>query len=175
MPCKNGYRENIEASKEYYKKERELDKTCPFRALWRELHHKVFKTNEGFDGLTEAEKTYFAVNILVGEVYNGGFDQYFNNSSGSQYRFAEYGLVQLGATHSLKLLRKAKQSLFENHPVPADQAQRQILIEKICPDADLDDLDTEFYKDHDDLDTRIEAFAVKTGMVKIEDQINSNG
>ena len=52
MPCKSGNRENIERGKEYYKKQRELDKTCPYRALWKELINKVYHTESGFDGAT---------------------------------------------------------------------------------------------------------------------------
>ncbi|WDE06720.1 DMP19 family protein [Thalassomonas viridans] len=166
MPCKNGTRKNIEQSKEYYKRERELDKTCPFRALWRGLVDKVYKQEGGFAALSEDEKLYYSVNALGGEVYNGGFVQYFDNSSGETYRYAELGLVRLGATSSLKLLRKAKEELLGSGSVPKDQAERWAAIKKHSDEPDLDGLDTEFYKDPDQLDKKLESFAVEVGLVK---------
>jgi len=144
MPCKNGNRKNIEQAKEYYKRERELDKTCPFRALWRELVVKVYKQEGGFSSLTEEEKLYYAVNTLGGEVFNGGFVQYFDNSSGENYHYAEFGLIRVGATHSLKLLRQAKKELIGSLSVPQDQAERWTAIRKNSEEPDLDKLDSEF-------------------------------
>src|ERR1044071_1964337 len=76
MPCKHGNRENLERAKEYYKKQREYD---PVRELWKSLVHRVHKTNAGFAGMSEVEKTYFTVCVLEGEVYNGGMHQFFSN------------------------------------------------------------------------------------------------
>lgn len=166
MPCKNGNRKNIEQAKENYKKERELEKTCPFRALWRELVDKVYHREGGFSALSEAEKIYYAVNTLSGEVYNGGFIQYFDNTAGERYQYAELGLNRLSATHSLKLLRQAKTALFGSAIVPTDQAQRWSIIRKNTDEPDLDALDTEFYKDEDKLDDKLEDYAIKSCLIK---------
>lgn len=86
MPCKHGNRENIDKSKEYYKKQKEYDL---FRELWHSLVNRVYATDdeeEGFNALTEDEKIYFAVGVLDGEVYNGGMLQFFSNSSGSLFQ-----------------------------------------------------------------------------------------
>lgn len=166
MPCKSGNRENIERSKEYYKKQRELDKTCPFRALWKELINKVHHTEGGFSFLSEEEQLYFAVNVLSGEVYNGGFDQFFTNSSGSYYRKAELGLVRLGATHSLKLLRQAKEKCFGSNNVPQDREKRWELLRNNHIEPELDSLDTLFYQDLDQLEQKLDAFAIEVGLIK---------
>ena len=121
MPCKNGTRKSMELAKELTAKERELDKTCPIRAMWRELVDKVYSPGGGFSSLSDVEKLYYAVNVLSGEVYNGGFDQYFFNTSAQDYRYAEFGLMQLGAKNSLRLLREAKHQLFGSCQVPKDQ------------------------------------------------------
>lgn len=167
MPCKNGNRQNIEQAKAYYQRERELEKTCPFRALWRELVDKVYRQPGGFEALSEYEKRYYAVNVLVGEVYNGGFEQYFDNSSGEHYRYAEAGLIQLNAVHSLSLLQQAKTQLFGAAAVPADRAKRWEITEQYRDSADTDSLDTEFYKDPDQLTEKLEAFARETGLVQV--------
>lgn len=166
MACKNGIRESMEKSKEYYKKERELDKTCPFRLFWRELVSRVYDENKGFKYLSEAEKIYFSVNCLSGEVYNGGFDQYFSNSAGENYTHAELGLIQLKATNSLRLLRKAKQIVFGSSAVPKEQYLRQVATDSDDVSTALDELDTEFYKDPDQLAEKLEAYAINNGLVK---------
>jgi hypothetical protein len=166
MPCKNGTRKSMDLAKERAARERELEKTCPFRALWRDLVEKVYNQEVGFNTLSDNEKLYYSVNVLSGEVYNGGFDQYFSNTSAEHYRIAERGLVQLGATSSIKLLRQAKEELFGSNQVPKSQSKRWALIRKLNRPTDLDALDTEFYKDQDDLDKKLEAFALEAGLVK---------
>ena len=166
MPCKNGNRNNIEQAKEYYKKERELEKTCPFKALWRELVDKVYNREGGFSRLSEAEKIYYAVNVLSGEVYNGGFIQYFDNTAGEHYGYAELGLESLSACHSLDLLRQAKMALFGSAIVPTEQVQRWSIIRKNTDESDLELLDTEFYKDKDKLGDKLEGYAVKSSLIK---------
>jgi hypothetical protein len=166
MPCKNGYRKNIEESKEYYKKERELDKTCPYRALRRELGSKVYKQEGGFSTLSDEEKIYYSVNILSGEVYNGGFYQYFSNTSAENYHHAELGLVRLGASHSLKLLRTAKEHLFGLAEVPQKQAERWLALDKMAENSYLYSLDAEFYKNADSLDEKLVECAAKVGLIK---------
>ena len=165
MPCKNGNRENIEQAKAYYQKERELDKTCPFRALWRDIVVRVHDDNQGFHTLSEAAQHYYAVNCLSGEVYNGGFIQYFDNSSGEHYAVAERGLEQIGALHSLALLQQAKQAVFGDDPVPTDRDQRLAATDNPVAEARLNQLDDEFYKDLDNLDIKLESYAIQTGLV----------
>jgi hypothetical protein len=166
MPCKNGTRKSMEQNKENAIRERELDKTCPFREYWRDLVHRVYDENLGFASLTEEEKLYYSVCVLIGEVYNGGFVQFFDNSSGSQYRYAELGLIRMRAKSSIILLREAKSSLFGNQSVPKDQVERFNVMRQRTDEPDLNSLDTEFYKDTDKLDKKTEAFAIEHGLVK---------
>ena len=166
MPCMNGTRESMEAARDAHAREREKERTCPFRQLWRELIDKAYGTPDGFDRLSDDEKHYFAVQSLIGEVYNGGFDQYFHNSSGDTYRFAELGLIRMGATHSIALLRSAKSRLFGKAMVPREQEERWSILRNLDSD-DLDDLDKAFYDDSDRLDDRLEAFARETRLVKL--------
>ena len=165
MPCKNGIRANLERAKEYYQQERELDKTCPFRAFWRDLVVRVHNKDQGFYTLRPEGQNYYAVNCLSGEVYNGGFIQYFDNSSGEHYAFAERGLIQMGASHSLNLLHQAKQAVFGEKPVPIDRDRRLAATDNQDLYSVLDKLDDEFYKDLDDLDAKLESYALDYGLV----------
>jgi hypothetical protein len=166
MPCKTGTRKSIESSKKHYAQERELDRTCPFRALWRELVDRVHNRPGGFEAFSEAEKQYYAVRVLVGEVYNGGFDQYFHNSSANNYRYAELGLMRIGATDSLALLRTSKAVVFGDDSVPIEQSQRRMRLKSMGDLPALDLLDSKFWTDPDSLDTKLERFAYEEGMVK---------
>jgi hypothetical protein len=49
------------------------------------------------------------VNMLIGEVLNGGFHQYFYNSSGTNHQEIETSLRTIGAEEEANLLIQARQ------------------------------------------------------------------
>ncbi|MCR1764692.1 DMP19 family protein, partial [Pseudomonas aeruginosa] len=100
MPCKGGYRQNIEDGKRFHT-ERRRYLASPQALYWSALVNRVYDGREGFAGLSPAERSYYAVSVLSGEVHNGGFDQYFGNSSGDQYQAARAGLRELEAEDAL--------------------------------------------------------------------------
>jgi hypothetical protein len=162
MPCKSGTRESIEAGKIWHREEREREATDPFRKLWRALVHRVHQTPEGFAGLSEDERIYFAVGILDGEVYNGGFDQYLWNSSGAYYSYAERGLLELGASESLRLLHEAVDTALPDRRFPEDDDERRrflALVETPAVAEALERLDKAYWRDPDGLEKRLEQFA----------------
>jgi hypothetical protein len=152
----------MEASRRRYREERERDKTDPARIYWRGLVDRVHKTEAGFEGLAEAEKKYFAVCCLSGEVYNGGFHQFFFNSAGAYYAYALSGLEEMQASESLQLLKKAKQVWFDFSDVPTDTRSRRLLLERNASrssDARSDELDKLYWKEPDELGNRCEQYA----------------
>lgn len=169
MACKNGIRKSIEASKKYYEEQRKPD---PFRDYWKELVLRVHKTSEGFGGLSHQEKIYFAVCILDGEVYNGGFHQFFFNHSGEYYQEAFSGLAELGAFYSRELLMSARLALFPDGNFPRDtetrRAQLRTSTDESATDRVLDDLDKKYYDDPDNLGERLRKYALDNHLVKIE-------
>jgi hypothetical protein len=178
MPCKSGTRDQIEASKKEHVRQRELDKTCPYRALWRQLHSKVYSEGGGFHTLTKTEKTYWALNLLEGEVYNGGFDQFFHNSSGSHYLLVTEGLKALGAEQSLSLLHKAKQILFADRGVPENTTERRTLLLDLFPEStpdSLNALDDAYWKNPDQLGEKLETFALQNGLVMAQQVVQADG
>jgi len=168
MPCINGIRESLESSKIYYAKERELDKTCPFRAFWSELVDKVYNSSNGFENLNIEEKQYFAVNLLDGEVYNGGFDQYFFNSSSDYFKYAELGLISLKAKETLSLLRSAKITIFGNKSVPVDTVKRRDVLLSSSVDVEkiLNDLDDKYYHSAEEIGELLSNFALENKLIK---------
>lgn len=170
MPCKSGTRSNIEASKVAAQRERQRDLTDPFRIYWRELIARVYKSSSELTKLSDTECQYWAVGCLSGEVYNGGFDQYFHNSSGATYCAAVAGLQAMGATKSLLLLQKAKQMIFGFADVPEESYARRTILAAAQSDSlrqRLDEIDKQFWTDPDDLAVRTERFAVVHGLVRL--------
>lgn len=166
MPCKGGYRTRIEDGKRRRVQERKYEQSAE-RTYWLNLVHRVHKTEEGFNGLPKVEKTYYAVSCLIGEVYNGGFDQFFSNSAGAMYAYALDGLFELEAERSAALLIAAKETLFGEKLVPIDRTERVNVMptysessaESATVSARLDVLDKDFYTDPDRLAERREKYA----------------
>lgn len=171
MPCKAGTRANIESSKIAAKRSRELDANDPFRIYWRRLVDVVYETPGGLSSLSELDLQYWGVGCLSGEVYNGGFEQYFNNSSGKTYRSAKRGLEAMGALTSRDLLQSAKQAVFGSGAVPEDTAVRRTVLAAVQSEAlqqRLDELDKQFWADPDKLSELSEAFAIRHGLVQTD-------
>lgn len=171
MACKQGIRQHIEASKRYREQQRRYD---PFRELWESLVHTVYHTDAGYHGLNTAERLYFSVGVLDGEVYNGGMYQFFSNSSGSMFQDVVDGLLDLRTHETLKLLMQAKGILFGNVDPPRDQAERWRAMPEYpdgssAPrprwDVELDEVDEHYCKDPDHLGDKLRAFAEKRGLV----------
>ena len=165
LPCSTGTRESIEQSKAYYQKERKLDRTDPERLFWKALVSRVHGPG-GFDALRAPEKKYFAAHVLLGEVYNGGFEQFFHNHSGEYFTVASQTLLELGAQRSLRLLRRAKEILFASDDVPLHTpVRRQYLANHPIKEREaLEALDKEFWSDPDALYEKLSAFAREHGL-----------
>jgi hypothetical protein len=172
MPCKQGTREAIEESKRYYEQQKQYD---PFRELWTSLVCRVYDEGAGYEGLTPNERLYFAVGVLDGEVYNGGMDQFFSNTSGSVYRDAVEGLRRLEAHEAHRLLLQAKHILFGDTEPPQDQQARWNLMKQCraereieLPDwwQQLESVDEAYWENPDSLDERLSEFAEKNGLIE---------
>lgn len=166
MPCKGGYRERLEAEKKLREEERERERTDPDRKLWLSIVEEVYYSPLGFDGLSHPKKLYFALGCLEGELYNGGFHQYFSNSSGSHYSYAEEGLIAIGALQTLELLQQAKVELFSSGSVPVDTAERRVSLSRYreshpvgADSQELDRLDNRYWLDVEQIGVRMKAFA----------------
>jgi hypothetical protein len=158
MPCKGGYRKSIEASK--VRREEEKRYTAEYKH-WLSLVDQVHNANEGFARLTRENQLFFATNVVIGEVYNGGFDQYFHNSSADYFYFAVEGLTKLKALKSLALLMSAKALIFGDLEVPSNTSERRkvLLAQGEAHQEELDKLDKEFCSDPDQLSVRMTRYA----------------
>jgi hypothetical protein len=101
------------------------------------------------------------VEELEAEVNNGGFHQYFNNSSGDNTAEAIEALEIIGASAAANLLRQAA-AMFPGNIPPKDRAQRlEILMDKFPDTDEFDDLDNEFYAYPDDLAGLMSAYKLR--------------
>jgi hypothetical protein len=103
------------------------------------------KTNYGsnLDELTREEKNFYFVNELEMEVNNGGFSQYFYNTSGDNANEVMGALEEMKFVNTIKLYEKVLE-VFDNN-IPRDRDERQELLTNYV-DEKLDLLDNEFYK-----------------------------
>jgi hypothetical protein len=115
-----------------------------------------------FDKLSEPERVFQAIYELEADVNNGGFHQYFFNSSGDTAFAVEEALTAIGAQATAKLVAQAK-SIFPGSAPPRDRSRRQALLQAISTtqNALLDRLDREFYKYPDDLTQLVYAYVAR--------------
>ncbi len=159
VPCFKGYRKQIEESKKYYAEAKRYRASDEY-AYWVNLSQKVSSIDD-LKALHFDDQVYFAVNILIGEVFNGGFDQYFFNSSGDYYSETIQALKELKAFESLELLESAKVILFGDLEVPVDRGLRFDILKNNLESENikLEQLDHFFWGNPDHLDQKILQFA----------------
>jgi hypothetical protein len=101
--------------------------------------------------LTFCEKNIVYVEELEREVNNGGFNQYFFNSSGDYVNETVAALETIGSKIFLRILKDAINK-FPNGIVPNDREERQDILLEIDEDNELwQELDNEFYKYEEDI------------------------
>lgn len=172
MACKQGIRKSMDASRAYYDSLKTYD---PLRELWKSLVERSSR-DASLATLSKTEQRYFAVSLLEGEVFNGGFDQFFSNSSGDYYQLAVDGLQELGALSSLGLVKEAAHAIFGEHGPPADRTKRwevmdaraqklSDVLKRYEQTSRLDDLDEQFCRDPDQLQDRLRAYAEQEGLI----------
>src|SRR6266404_7423146 len=110
--------------------------------------------------ITQPERRLVAVYWLWGEVHNGGFDQYFFNSSGDDSEAALAGLKEMGAAGAAALLERAME-VFPGGKPPADRQQRVAVMDKLRKQAESvwEQCDKEFYALKEDLSELMLAYA----------------
>ena len=142
-------------------------KRNPFFVLDVGLIDRVCHASGGFDTLSDAEKIYYALTLFQNEVNNGGFDQFFFNSSGSYYDLIENGLVTFDEPQALELLHQARQIVFPETPVPVNMEIRREQM-RGCAPGQLNELDRRFYSTPDTLTGKLREFARERGLVSGE-------
>jgi hypothetical protein len=122
--------------------------------MWDDLQLDEADDRELMASLTRGQRGFIAIDWLGKEVYNGGIDQFFRNSTGALAHEARNGFQILGAQSYVKLLDSVF-ALFPGGRVPKNREQRQATVKAIPNDTRKDtfeQFDQTFYKlmDKDD-------------------------
>lgn len=125
--------------------------------LWR-LGRKSERI--GWENLNDTERRLIAVDAMNGEVLDGGFKEYFSDSSGGDAEVALAGLKEMGATGTAEILARAM-AAFPGKEPPTDNEQRNAVMEKIATTAEpvWQKCDDAYYKQIGDLDPLELAYA----------------
>jgi hypothetical protein len=109
---------------------------------------------DDYSKLTKPQKLFYFNQNLEREINNGGFNQYFFNSSGDNAHETVISLKAIGADKTADILQKAIDQ-FPDKKVPKDRDERNVILEQIEETSNdvWDGLDQEFYQYQDDLNT----------------------
>ena len=107
---------------------------------------------EKLEKLTQPQKIFYFNQYLEKEINNGGFNQYFYNSSGNFAHQTVISLRQINAIKTSDILQLAIDQ-FPNSIVPKDRSERQEILENIEEKADKvwEQLDKRFFEYEDNL------------------------
>lgn len=128
---------------------------------WDEMNRRLMDLDEApnfriwrvdYESLSKPEKVYFAVRNLEDEVSNGGFWQFFINTSGRSAPDLAAALETIGAASTARIAREAIAAVGAGVNW-GDDADRQARIEELPQSAldKLDQLDEDFFEFPDDL------------------------
>jgi hypothetical protein len=107
------------------------------------------------------DPTIALVEAFEAEINNGGFDQYFFNSTGNQASETAEALKRIEAHHTAGILERAM-ARFPGGSPSRDWNKRQDQLERASPDGKaFDEEDKAFYKYEDKLDQLMRAYAGK--------------
>jgi hypothetical protein len=143
-----------------------VDESHLFRAVDRA---RALVAGHEFESLSEPYRVLLGIWDLEAEVNNGGFDQYFFNSSGDHAWFAPAALDAVGAHHTAALMRNAN-ALFGSSGPPRDRNQRQGALGRmrVAAENPFERLDQAFYEYRDDLSTLVRRFLEKNAPELVE-------
>ena len=128
------------------------------------LEHLENKTQYGDDMscLSEAERIFYITQSLEMEVNNGGFSQFFYNSSGSFSNELVSAFTAIGANATAAICQKAISAF--GREIPVDRDERQDMLDELeCEEIDeiLEECDDAFYDYEDNLNDLNYHFVIK--------------
>ena len=127
----------------------------PFEIIMEIDEHLNKISNYGRDlsKLNSSQQLVLIIGNLVREINNGGFNQFYFNSSGAHAQITLDYLRKIKAIRTSSLVEKANREWPENK-VPYDQKERQSILATIEDKAEhiWEDCDQQFYKCEDDLE-----------------------
>jgi HEAT repeat protein len=114
---------------------------------------------DGVAGLAEPQLHYLTLWLLDAEVRNGGFAQYFFNSSGDLAEYAVAAAAAVGAPDAAQIIGEAVALFGEDGP-ESDRDERHAQLARIDED-DLERLTEAYYSSDDDLRVLLPLYAAR--------------
>jgi Domain of unknown function (DUF4375) len=123
---------------------------------------KLMSLGLPFAHLSAQEQVFVAIWELEGDVNNGGFHQYFFNTSGDTAKHAAPSLEAIGAAKMAAIVREALQVFGPPGP-SAERDIRQEQLADLSPSAleTLERLTTEFFRYPDNLTELLFAYVAR--------------
>jgi len=122
----------------------------------------LIDTKAEFMRLAPKVQVAYCLHRLEAEVNNGGFHQFFSNSTGEYVTETMRALVEIGATKTSELLKRAVSIGFPAG-YPSDASQYESLVADFDDVVDeLDALDQEFFKYADPLSELVNKYLAKS-------------
>ena len=109
---------------------------------------KICEYGDNMNALNENQRIFYITYTLEGEVNNGGFWQFFFNSSGDMANEAVSSFEKIGANKTAEICKKAVSVYGDSVPQNRDERQ-SLLIDDV--DEILNECDSAFYEYEDDL------------------------
>ena len=136
------------------------DKNKELIALSENPATRFWKVN--FQELSKPEQVFVCVWELEAQVNNGGFEQYFHNSSGDNAQSVVAALQSIGANLTAGIVERAIGVFGSNGPSP-DESQRQAVVENLSEEQKevWNKLDAEFFRYPNNLTELLHDFVMK--------------
>ena len=117
---------------------------------------------ENLEALSLPERVFYITQSLEMEVNNGGFSQFFYNSSGNLSNELVHAFTEIGAEATAAICKRALDAFGQE--LPPDQDERQQLLDELESDEIdeiLEECDNAFYNYEDDLNSLNHAYVLK--------------
>lgn len=117
---------------------------------------------DDMNALSAPERLFYVVQTLEMEVNNGGFSQFFYNSSGAFAEELVRAFERIGASRTAEICGRALAAL--GRELPVDRDEREEMLDELDSDAvndALEECDDAFYEYADDLDALNQAYVLK--------------
>ena len=140
----------------------ELTDTNDFVIAMEEHLNKKTQYGDDMSVLSDAERIFYITQTLEMEVNNGGFSQFFYNSSGDFSNELVGAFTAIGANTTASICQKAIDAFGRDIPVDRDERQEMLdELESDELDEILEECDDAFFAYEDDLNELNYNFVVK--------------
>ena len=107
------------------------------------------KYNESLKQFTKQQKIIFALDEYIRQVYNGGHNQFFYNSTGILWQDVFEGLKSIGHKEALENFEKVLALFWEEPSFDREERFNQLENFDDAVDKKFDELDNKFYEYED--------------------------